>query len=159
MNVLFLCTGNSCRSVLGEATFNHLAPEGWRAMSAGSKPTGQIHPRSLSLLEREGIPTEGYYSKSWNDLSVTPDIVLSVCGNAANETCPAYLGPVLRSHWGVEDPAHVIGSDEEIDAAFMTAYRILRHRIETFLALPLATLQNDPARLKAELDRIGNLLP
>lgn len=159
MNVLFLCTGNSCRSILGEATFNHLAPAGWRALSAGSKPTGQIHPRSLALLAREGISTEGYYSKSWNDLPVTPDIVLSVCGNAANETCPAYLGPVLRSHWGVEDPAHATGTDEEIDASFMTAYRILRHRIETFLALPLDELNNHPDRLKAELDRIGNLLP
>ncbi len=159
MNVLFLCTGNSCRSILGEATFNHLAPSGWRAMSAGSKPTGQVHPRSLALLAREGISTEGYYSKSWNDLPVTPDIVLSVCGNAANETYPAYLGPVLRSHWGVEDPAHVTGTDTQIDAAFMTAYRILRHRIEQFLALPLDELQNDPARLKAELDRISTLLP
>jgi arsenate reductase len=159
MNVLFLCTGNSCRSILGEATFNHLAPAGWRAMSAGSNPTGQVHPRSLALLAGEGISTEGYYSKSWHDLPVTPDIVLSVCGNAANETCPAYLGPVLRSHWGVEDPAHATGSDEEIDAAFMTAYRILHHRIETLLALPLAELENDPVRLKAELDRIGHLLP
>jgi len=128
-------------------------------MSAGSKPTGQVHPRSLALLEREGISTQGYYSKSWNDLPVTPDIVLSVCGNAANETCPAYLGPVLRSHWGVEDPAHATGTEDEINASFMTAYRILRYRIEQFLALPLAELQNDPARLKSELDRIGNLLP
>lgn len=128
-------------------------------MSAGSKPAGYVHPRSLALLKQEGISTEGYYSKSWNGLPVTPDIVLSVCGNAANETCPAYLGPALRSHWGVEDPAHVTGSDEEIDAAFMTAYRILRHRIETFLALPLDELQNDQAQLKAELDRIGTLLP
>ena len=159
MNVLFLCTGNSCRSILGEATFNHLAPPGWRAMSAGSKPTGQVHPRSLALLAREGISTEGYYSKSWNDLPVTLDIVLSVCGNAANETCPAYLGSVLRSHWGVEDPAHVTGSEEEIDAAFMTAYHILRHRIEQFLALPLNELQHDRERLKAELDRISTLLP
>jgi arsenate reductase len=159
MNVLFLCTGNSCRSILGEATFNHLAPAGWRAMSAGSKPAGQVHPRSLALLAREGISTEGYYSKSWNDLPVTPDIVLSVCGNAANETCPAYLGPVLRSHWGVEDPAHATGTDAEIDAAFMTAYRILRHRIEHFLALPLNELQHDRERLKAELDRISALLP
>lgn len=159
MNVLFLCTGNSCRSVLGEATFNHLAPAGWHGLSAGSKPTGKIHPRSLALLAREGISTEGYYSKSWNDLPVTPDIVLSVCGNAANETCPAYLGPVMRSHWGVEDPAHVEGTDEEIDAAFMVAYRILRHRIEQFFALPLEELKNDPARLKAELDRIGTLVP
>jgi len=158
MNVLFLCTGNSCRSILGEATFNHLAPAGWRALSAGSKPTGTIHPRSLALLEKEGIATEGYYSKSWNDLPVTPDIVISVCGNAANETCPAYLGPVLRTHWGVDDPAHAEGTEEEINASFMTAYRILRHRIEQFLALPLAELQNDPMRLKAEMDRIGATL-
>jgi arsenate reductase len=158
MNVLFLCTGNSCRSILGEATFNHLAPAGWRAMSAGSKPTGQVHPRSLALLNRESISTEGLHSKSWDNLPQTPDIVITVCASAAGETCPAYLGPVLRSHWGVEDPAHATGSDEEIDAAFMTAYRILRHRIETLLALPLAELENDPARLKAELDRIGNLL-
>ncbi len=159
MNVLFLCTGNSCRSVLGEATFNHLAPEGWRALSAGSKPAGYIHPRSLALLKREGISTEGYFSKSWNDLPVTPDIVLSVCGNAANETCPAYLGPVLRSHWGVEDPAHVEGSEAEVDAAFMTAYSILRYRIEQFLALPLDELQINREQLKLELDRISTLLP
>lgn len=147
MNVLFLCTGNSCRSILGEATFNHLAPAGWRAMSAGSNPTGQIHPRALALLTREGISTDGYYSKSWNDLPTTPDIILSVFGNAANEVCPSYLSPALRSHWGLEDPAHVTGTDQEIDAAFMTAYRILRHRIERFLALPLAELQLDPPRL------------
>jgi arsenate reductase (thioredoxin) len=159
MNVLFLCTGNSCRSVLGEATFNHLAPEGWRALSAGSKPAGYVHPRSLALLEREGISTEGYFSKSWDDLPVTPDIVLSVCGNAANETCPAYLGSVLRSQWGVEDPAHVEGSDSEIDAAFMTTYRILRYRIEQFLALPLNELKNNRDQLKLELDRISTLLP
>ncbi len=155
MNVLFLCTGNSCRSILGEATFNQLAPAGWRAMSAGSKPTGQVHPRSLALLAREGISTEGYYSKSWENLPATPDIVISVCGNAANETCPAYLGPVLRTHWGVEDPAHVTGTDEEIDAAFMQAYRILRARIEAFFALPLASLKHDKAALKAAMDKIA----
>lgn len=159
MNVLFLCTGNSCRSILGEATFNHLAPEGWQALSAGSKPTGQVHPRSLALLVKEGIAVDGYYSKSWQDLPATPDIILSVCGNAANETCPAYLGDVLRSHWGVEDPAHVVGSEADIEAAFMVAYRILRYRIEQFLALPLANLQDNPVALKAELDRIGTLLP
>ena len=156
MNVLFLCTGNSCRSILGEATFNHLAPAGWQGMSAGSKPTGQVHPRSLALLAREGIATEGYFSKSWEDLPQVPDIVISVCGNAANETCPAYLGPVLRTHWGVDDPAHATGTDAEIDAAFMTAYRILRARIEAFFALPLAELQQNPARLKAEMDRIAS---
>lgn len=155
MNVLFLCTGNSCRSILGEATFNHLAPDGWHAMSAGSKPAGYVHPRSLALLAREGISTEGYHSKSWENLPATPDIVISVCGNAANETCPAYLGPVLRSHWGVEDPAHVTGTDEEIDAAFVKAYSILRARIEAFLALPLETLKHNKAALKAEMDKIA----
>lgn len=155
MNVLFLCTGNSCRSILGEATFNHLAPAGWTAMSAGSKPAGYVHPRSLALLAREGISTEGYYSKSWDSLPATPDIVITVCSSAAGEACPAYLGPVLRTHWGVDDPAHATGTDEEIDAAFMTAYRILRARIEAFLALPLDELKDDRARLKAEMDRIG----
>ncbi len=157
MNVLILCTGNSCRSILAEATFNHLAPQGWRAISAGSKPAGYVHPRSLVLLQREGISIEGYYSKSWDNLPFTPDIVITVCSNAAGETCPAYLGPVTRTHWGVEDPAHATGTGAEIDAAFMGAYRILRARIEAFLALPLDELKNDPARMKAELDRIGTL--
>lgn len=127
-------------------------------MSAGSKPTGQVHPRSLALLAREGISTEGYYSKSWENLPATPDIVISVCGNAANETCPAYLGPVLRTHWGVEDPAQATGTDEEIDAAFMLAYRILRKRIEAFLTLPLEILLHDKVALKAEMDKIATLV-
>src|SRR3546814_13911 len=126
MNVLFLCTGNSCRSILAEATFNHLAPAGWSAMSAGSHPTGQVHPRSLALLAREGISADGYASKSWDNLPRTPDVVVTVCASAAGETCPAYLGQVIRTHWGVEDPAHATGTDKEIDAAFSTAYCILR---------------------------------
>jgi protein-tyrosine-phosphatase len=105
MKVLFLCTGNSCRSILAEATFNHLAPAGWNAMSAGSHPSGQVHPRSLALLAREGIATTGLHSKSWDTLPLTPDIVITVCASAAGEVCPAYLGPVLRTHWGVDDPA------------------------------------------------------
>jgi arsenate reductase len=159
MNLLLLCTGNSCRSILGEAIFNHLAPAGWRAMSAGSHPTGEVHPRSLALLAREGISTQGLRSKSWDPLPVIPDIVVTVCASAAGETCPAYLGPVLRAHWGVDDPAHASGSDAQIDAAFDLAYRVLRFRIEAFLALPLAELTRDRARLKAELERIGTLLP
>ena len=157
MNVLFLCTGNSCRSILAEATFNHLAPAGWRAMSAGSHPTGQVHPRSLALLAREGISTAGVHSKSWDDLPATPDIVVTVCASAAGEACPAYLGPVLRTHWGVDDPAHATGTDAEIDAAFAPAYRILRARIEAFLGLPLATLARDKAALKAAMDEIATL--
>ena len=162
MNVLFLCTGNSCRSILAEATFNHLAPAGWRALSAGSQPTGQVHPRSLALLAREGIASAGYASKSWDQLPAAPDIVITVCASAAGETCPAYLNPsqspVLRSHWGVDDPAHARDSEAEIDAAFVQAYRILRARIEALLALPLEQLQQDKAQLQVELDRIGTLL-
>lgn len=159
MNILFLCTGNSCRSILAEATFNHLISEGWHAMSAGSQPTGQVHPRSLALLEREGIPTEGLSSKSWDSLLKTPDIVITVCASAAGETCPAYLGPVLRAHWGVDDPARATGSEKEINAAFVHAYRVLRTRIEALLASPLDSLRKDPAALKAELERIASLMP
>ncbi len=155
MNVLFLCTGNSCRSILAEATFNHLAPPGWHAVSAGSQPAGYVHPRSLALLAREGISTASYHSKSWDDLPVTPDIVITVCGSAAGETCPAYLGNVLRTHWGVDDPAHATGTDAEIDAAFMMAYTILRKRIEAFLALPLEQLGKNPEQLKTAMDRIA----
>ncbi|MES2350446.1 MAG: arsenate reductase ArsC [Pseudomonadota bacterium] len=155
MNILFLCTGNSCRSVLSEGVFNHLAPAGLKAISAGSQPAGQLHPRAVALLARKGISTEGYYSKSWNDLPLTPDVVVTVCGSAAGETCPAYLGPVLRAHWGVDDPGHVIGTEEEIEAAFELTYRIIRARIEAFLALPLAQLAGDKAAFKVELDRIG----
>ena len=154
--VLFLCTGNSCRSILGEATFNHLAPAGWRAVSAGSRPTGYVHPRSLALLAREGIATAGTFSKSWEQLGVTPDVVLSVCGNAAGEACPAWLGPAIRAHWGVEDPAHVTGTEAEVEAAFATAYRTLRRRIEAMFALPPAVLSGDRAVLEAELARIGS---
>ncbi|MDQ1833909.1 arsenate reductase ArsC [Massilia scottii] len=156
-NVLFLCTGNSCRSILAEATFNHLAPAGWHAVSAGSKPTGEVHPRSLALLAREGVASEGYRSKSWDKLPVVPDIVITVCGSAAGETCPAYLGPVLRAHWGVDDPAHATGTEAQIDASFMQAYSTLRARIEALFALPAATLDGAPDTLKRELDRIGTL--
>jgi arsenate reductase len=155
MHVLFLCTGNSCRSLISEAVFNHLAPGGWRAISAGSHPTGKLNDKALALLAHKGVSTEGYYSKSWDKLPAAPDIVVTVCASAAGETCPAYLGPVLRTHWGVEDPSHVVGTEDEIGAAFEQAYAILRARIEAFLALPLGELKNDRARLKAELDRIG----
>lgn len=157
MNVLFLCTGNSCRSLMAEAIFNHLAPAGWRAISAGSQPTGTLNARALALLASKGISTAGYASKSWDKLPVTPDLVVTVCASAAGETCPAYLGPVMRAHWGVDDPSHVVGTDAEIGAAFDTAYAILYARIAAFLDLPLHELQADRVRLKAALDQIGHL--
>ena len=161
MNVLFLGTGNSCRSILAEAVFNHLAPAGWHALSAGSRPTGQVHPRSLAVLAREQISTAGVASKSWDHLPAAPAIVITVCASPAGATCPAYrnpaLGPGVRAQWGVDDPAHASGSEAEIDAAFLRAYRILRARIEALLALPLAQLQKDKAQLQTELDRIGTL--
>lgn len=153
--VLFLCTGNSCRSILAEATFNALASPEWRAMSAGSHPTGRVHPRSLALLRRKGLPTEGLFSKSWTDLPTVPDLVITVCDDAAGETCPAYLGPALRVHWGVEDPAKATGTDAEIDATIERVYRTLRRRIEALLKLPLDRLWDDRAKLKAELDALG----
>ncbi len=161
MNILFLCTGNSCRSILAEATFNALAPAGMRAMSAGSDPTGEVHPRSIALLKQKGISTEGYYSKSWNDLPSVPDIVITVCGNAAGETCPAYLGKVIRAHWGVDDPAKATGTDAEISASFEHAYTTLRKRIEAFLAIDFNKINlnkianNDD--LTQQLTRIGEL--
>lgn len=159
MNVLFLCTGNSCRSILAEATFNHLAPAGWRAVSAGSHPTGTVHPRSLALLAREGIDTTGARSKSWDDLPLVPDIVISVCASAAGEACPVYLAPAIRAHWGVDDPAHATGSEADIDAAFLRAYRLLRGCIEQFLALDLDALAQQPESLKNALDRVAGSLP
>ncbi len=154
MYILFLCTGNSCRSILAEATFNALAPEGMRAISAGSKPTGEVHPRSIALLKRKGIATEGYYSKSWDSLPVTPDVVITVCGNAAGETCPAYLGHVVRAHWGVDDPAKSTGTDAELDAAFEKAYSTLRRRIESFLSLDIVALKSQN-KLNKTLQEIG----
>lgn len=155
MNILFLCTGNSCRSILAEAIFNALAPAGMRAMSAGSDPTGEVHPRSIALLKQKGISTEGYYSKSWNDLSNAPDIVITVCGNAAGETCPAYLGNVVRAHWGVDDPAKA-ASDAEMNERFESAYSILRKRIEAFLALDFSKIESD-GDLTSQLTRIGQI--
>jgi arsenate reductase len=156
MNILFLCTGNSCRSILAEATFNALAPETMHAMSAGSNPTGEVHPRSIALLKEEGIPTEGCFSKSWDNLPSVPDIVITVCGNAAGETCPAYIGKAIRAHWGVDDPAKATGTEEEINVSFRNAYTILRKRIEAFLALDFSQLRNESA-LTEKLHKIGQL--
>ncbi|MEG1113052.1 arsenate reductase ArsC [Hafnia paralvei] len=158
MNILFLCTGNSCRSILAEATFNALSPKEHHAFSAGSQPKGEVHPRSLALLRIKEIPTDGYYSKSWDNLPVTPDVVITVCGNAAGETCPAYLAPAVRAHWGVEDPDKATGSEQEIDAAFEKAWQILHHRIEAFLSLPSSVISGPEERLQADLNRIGETI-
>jgi arsenate reductase len=156
MNVLFMCTANSCRSILSEALFNHLAPDGFHAVSSGSFPKGQVLPRSLLTLEEAGIATAGLSSKG-NDAfeSSPPDIVITVCGNAAGEPCPVYFGPALKAHWGLEDPSAMEGDEAQIKAAFHATLAIIERRCQAFFALPFADL--DAASLQRELQRIGNL--
>ncbi|OEC52943.1 MULTISPECIES: arsenate reductase ArsC [Pseudomonas] len=156
MRVLFMCTANSCRSILSEALFNHLAPEGFEAVSAGSHPKGQVLPRSLTTLARAGIATDGLSSKG-NDAfeHSPPDIVVTVCDNAAGEACPVYFGPALKTHWGLADPSDVQGSDAEVDAAFDATLQRIEARCRAFFALPFTQL--DRPALQAELDRIGRL--
>ena len=153
-SVLVLCTGNSCRSVMGEALINALGKGRLKAYSAGSKPIGRINQGALATLARHGLPTEGYQSQSWEDFQDTPiDILISVCDSAGREPCPVYLGPAIRGHWGVADPGHVEGTPEEIIDAFEATFGTLRRRVEALLALPLETLSRDA--LAAELSRIG----
>lgn len=157
MRFLFLCTGNSCRSILSEAIFNHLAPQGFTALSAGSQPTGTLNPGALALLRSKGIALDGLASKSWHDLPLTPDVVVTVCGNAAGETCPAYLGQVARAHWGLEDPGLVTGSADDIAQAFERTHEIVLARTRALFALPLDELATDRAALQQALERIGAL--
>jgi arsenate reductase len=139
LKILILCTGNSCRSILGEALFNHLGQGRITAFSAGSKPTGQVHPKSLALLQSNGISTDGFRSKSWDEFTGKPvDVVITVCDSAAGESCPVFFGAPVKAHWGVPDPAHATGSDAEIMAAFEGAYKTLKARVEAFLRLPAA---------------------
>ncbi|TLX55770.1 arsenate reductase ArsC [Stutzerimonas nosocomialis] len=156
MRVLFMCTANSCRSILSEALFNHLAPDGIGAVSAGSVPRGQVLPRTLTALERAGIPTAGLSSKG-NDAFADepPQIVITVCDKAANEACPVYFGPALKAHWGLADPSDVQGDEAAVDAAFRATLAIIEKRCRAFLALPLQTLGRD--ELQRELERIGML--
>ncbi|MDU4251920.1 arsenate reductase ArsC [Pseudomonas sp.] len=156
MRVLFMCTANSCRSILSEALFNHLAPEGFEAVSSGSFPKGQVLPRSLTTLQQAGISIAGLSSKG-NDAfeGNPPDIVITVCDKAAGEACPVYFGPALKSHWGLEDPADVVGDEASTDAAFRATLARIERRCQAFFALPFATLGRD--ELKRELDRIGTL--
>lgn len=154
IHILVLCTGNSCRSILGEALINHLGAGRLKAWSAGSHPVGQVNPHALATLARHGLPVEGYASKSWDALAETPfDLLISVCDSAAGEACPVYLGPVARGHWGLPDPAHVTGTPAEIEAAFEQTYIALERRIQQLLALPLESLSR--TELSAAAQRIG----
>ncbi|MCK1791064.1 arsenate reductase ArsC [Pseudomonas violetae] len=156
MRVLFMCTANSCRSILSEAMFNHLAPAGFEAVSSGSFPKGQVLPRSLSTLQQAAISIDGLHSKG-NDAfeGNPPDIVITVCDKAASETCPVYFGPALKAHWGLVDPSDVTGDKALIDAAFRSTLAHIKQRCEAFLELPFHRLSRD--ELKHELDRIGTL--
>ncbi len=153
-NILVLCTGNSCRSVLGEALINHLGKGRFFGVSAGSHPIGRINPGALATLARHGLPTEGYVSQSWDEFEDADiDIMISVCDSAAGEACPAYLGKAVRGHWGLADPAHVKGTEEEVMAAFETTYAALENRINKLLALPVESMSRQ--ELSAALNKIG----
>lgn len=154
LNVLVLCTGNSCRSILGEALLNHLGKGRLQAYSAGSHPLGRVNPNALATLARHGLPTEGYRSQSWEEFEDAGiDIMISVCDSAAGEACPVYLGKAVRGHWGLPDPAHVQGAPETIEAAFEATYAALEKRIHRLLALPVESLSR--TQLSEALDRIG----
>lgn len=157
--VLVLCTGNSARSILGEAILGQLGADRVVAYSAGSKPKGVPHPGALRLLARKGMDTSRFRSKNWNEFTAPDapviDLAITVCGNAAGEACPVFAGAPLKAHWGLPDPADVEGSEAEIDAAFEQTWRWLEMRAEALLALPFETM--DPKELVAELARIGRM--
>jgi arsenate reductase len=157
-NVLFLCTGNSARSILAEAILNRIGGGKFVAYSAGSDPKGQVNPHALSLLERLGYSTAGFRSKSWDEFAQAGaprlDFIFTVCDNAANEVCPVWPGQPMTAHWGIPDPAAVTGDEKTIDAAFRDAYATLHRRIELFAALPVKSL--DHLSLKRHLDEIGS---
>lgn len=155
--VLVLCTGNSARSILGEALFNHLGEGRVRAFSAGSKPKGVPHPGALRLLARREIDVAAFRSKSWDEF-IAPgappiDLAITVCGNAAGETCPVFLGSPLKAHWGLPDPADAAGSEAEVDAAFEETWRLLEMRVRAFLALDRTAMA--ARQLQAALAEIG----
>ena len=154
-NVLFLCTGNSARSILAEAILNREGGERFRAFSAGSYPKGEVHPAALAQLAELGIATDGYRSKSWDEFAVEGapklDFVFTVCDNAAGETCPIWPGQPMTAHWGIEDPAAVEGEGQAL--AFRTAYLAMQRRISLFLALPLESI--DEMSLRRKLKDIG----
>jgi arsenate reductase len=156
-NVLFLCTGNSARSIMAEAILNRKGSPSFIAYSAGSHPKDAIHPAALRQLEIAKLPTTGLHTKSWDEFARPGaphlDFVFTVCDNAAKEVCPIWPGQPMTAHWGIPDPAVVEGSQEQIDRAFLDAFTILDRRINLLLALPLSSL--DKLATKKEIDQIG----
>jgi arsenate reductase len=160
-NVLFLCTGNSARSILAEALINHWGRGRFQGLSAGSHPKGEVHPIALELLKHMKLPTKGLRSKSWDELAIPGaaplDFVFTVCDNAAGEVCPYWPGQPMTAHWGVPDPAAVEGTDTEKWVAFRETFRLLDNRIKIFASLPLGSL--DRIKLQERLDAIGKTGP
>jgi arsenate reductase (thioredoxin) len=156
-SVLFLCTGNSARSILAESILNKVGKGRFRGFSAGSHPKGEVHPIALDLLRQLDFPTEGLRSKSWDEFAAANmphlDFVFTVCDSAAGEACPYWPGQPMTAHWGIPDPAAIEGTDTQKALAFREAFRSLETRIKLFLSLPLATI--DRMRLKERLDAIG----
>lgn len=156
-NVLFLCTGNSVRSIMAEAIMNRKGKQSFTAYSAGSHPSGTVRPEAIHQIEKAGLSTANLRSKSWDEFSVPGALplhfVFTVCDNAANEVCPFWPGQPMTAHWGVPDPAAVKGTPEEIERAFSQAFSVLDRRISLFLCLPLASLET--LSLQRELDNIG----
>ncbi len=156
-NVLFLCTGNSARSILAECILNRLGRGRFQAFSAGSHPTGRVNPHAIELLKRLNYPTEALRSKSWDEFATAGgpalDFVFTVCDNAANEVCPIWPGQPMTAHWGVPDPAAVTGTPAEIAAAFADTYRMLERRLDIFVNLPITSL--DKLSLQERLNEIG----
>ncbi|MDD2223832.1 MAG: arsenate reductase ArsC [Pseudomonas sp.] len=154
MKVLFMCTHNSCRSILSEALFNHFAPAGFVGVSSGSHPSGRVNPRALQTLAAAGIATAGLSSKASDSfVQNPPNIVITVCDNAAGEACPLYFGTALKAHWGLVDPSVLTGSEVETQTAFDQCLAKITERLQEFFALPFDTLS--ATELSAELDRIG----
>src|SRR5258706_223384 len=156
-NALFICTGNSARSILAEGILNELGQGRFRAYSAGSHPKGEVHPLALATLERLHMPIVGYRSKNWDEFAAPGapelDFIFTVCDNAAGEVCPVWPGRPMSAHWGVPDPAAVEGTPEEVGRAFRDAFVMLDRRISLLLCLPLATLNK--LAIQKEIDRIG----
>ena len=158
-NVLFLCTGNSARSIMAEAILNRVGAGKFRAYSAGSQPKGRVHPHTMQLLANLGYDTLRFRSKSWSEFAKPGapalDFVFTVCDNAAGETCPVWPGQPMTAHWGIPDPAEAKGSAAEVGLAFRDAYRMLSQRIGVFAALPIRSL--DQLSLQRRLDEIGRM--